>query len=377
MGRVTVADAARGEGVEEVRILDLDRDAAAALAASVGGPARDAPIDGADHGALVAALRDADAVVNATTHRLNVPVMRACLEVGAHYTDLGGLYWWALDQLELEADFRAAGLTAAISLGAAPGITNMLAAAACERLETVESIEVIDAVVPGRAFDPAEPYVPPYAPDTLIDEFTRPGAAVHRRRDRRDAGRRRREGLPPARGRRGVRLHDPLRARHAAGGLRRQGRALGRVAARPAAATCSAALLRRGRPGLDRSRQRRRRERDPARRPDRGAGPPARRRGRPGCEGAPARARRRHGGRRAGRDRRRPARWCSTRSGAPTRARTRRACRPRSRRRSWRAARRCGTGVGGAESTIPVATFFSELARRGMHAEITERRPLG
>ena len=35
------------------------------------------------------------------------------------------------------------------------------------------------------------------------------------------------------------------------------------------------------------------------------------------------------------------------------------------------------TGVGGAESTIPVATFFAELARRGMHAEITERRPLG
>jgi lysine 6-dehydrogenase len=59
-------------------------------------------------------------------------------------------------------------------MGAAPGITNMLAAAAVAELETVESIELLDAVVAGRPYDPDEPYVPAYAADTLIDEFTRP-----------------------------------------------------------------------------------------------------------------------------------------------------------------------------------------------------------
>jgi saccharopine dehydrogenase-like NADP-dependent oxidoreductase len=50
----------------------------------------------------------------------------------------------------------------------------MLAAAAVAELDTVESIEVLDACVAGRPYDPDEPYVPAYAADTLIDEFTRP-----------------------------------------------------------------------------------------------------------------------------------------------------------------------------------------------------------
>jgi saccharopine dehydrogenase-like NADP-dependent oxidoreductase len=61
--------------------------------------------------------------------------------------DLGGLYSYAIEQYELDDAFRRAGLSAAISMGAAPGITNMLAAAAVAELDTIESIEVLDACV--------------------------------------------------------------------------------------------------------------------------------------------------------------------------------------------------------------------------------------
>ncbi len=179
-----------------------------------------------------AALAGADAVVNAASHRLNLPVMQACLEVGAHYTDLGGLYYFALEQYELDEAFRAAGLSAAISMGAAPGITNMLAAAAVAELDTVESIEVLDAVVAGRPYDPDEPYVPAYAADTLIDEFTRPAPMFIDGREQLMEAARRRPHLPPARGRRGVRVHDPLRAGHAPPLLRRPRHPHRRVAAR-------------------------------------------------------------------------------------------------------------------------------------------------
>jgi saccharopine dehydrogenase (NAD+, L-lysine-forming) len=172
MGRVTTADAATSEGVERVILVDRDASSAAEVAAAYGNVEVREPGEGA--AGLLAALAGADAVVNAATHRLNVSVMEACLEVGAHYTDLGGLYYYAIEQYELDAAFRRAGLSAAISMGAAPGITNMLAAAAVAELDTVESIEVIDACVAGRPYDPGEPYVPAYAPDTLIDEFTRP-----------------------------------------------------------------------------------------------------------------------------------------------------------------------------------------------------------
>ena len=172
MGSVTTADAARGDGVEQVILVDRDEAGATALAAAHANVEVRSPGEGAE--GLRAALSGADAVVNAASHRLNLAVMRACLEVGAHYTDLGGLYYYAIEQYELDEEFRAAGLSAAISMGAAPGITNMLAAAAVAELDTVESIEVIDACVAGRPYDPDEPYVPAYAADTLIDEFTVP-----------------------------------------------------------------------------------------------------------------------------------------------------------------------------------------------------------
>jgi len=172
MGSVTTVDAATSEGVERVLLVDRDAERADALAAAHANVEVRAPGDSAAD--MRAALAGADAVVNAASHRLNLPIMQACLEIGAHYTDLGGLYYFALEQYELDEAFREAGLSAAISMGAAPGITNMLAAAAVAQLETVESIEVLDAVIAGRPYDPDEPYVPAYAADTLIDEFTRP-----------------------------------------------------------------------------------------------------------------------------------------------------------------------------------------------------------
>jgi saccharopine dehydrogenase-like NADP-dependent oxidoreductase len=172
MGRVTTADAATSEGVERVLLVDRDAARAAEVAEAHANVEVREPGEGA--AGLLAALAGADAVVNAATHRLNVPAMEACLEVGAHYTDLGGLYYYAIEQYELDEAFRRAGLSAAISMGAAPGITNMLAAAAVAELDTVESIEVIDACVAGRPYDADDPYVPAYAADTLIDEFTRP-----------------------------------------------------------------------------------------------------------------------------------------------------------------------------------------------------------
>jgi saccharopine dehydrogenase-like NADP-dependent oxidoreductase len=172
MGRVTVSDAARSPDVDEVRIVDRDADRARQLAAALGEPVRVAPA--AD---LAPAIDGVDCVVNAASHTLNISVMEACLEVGAHYTDLGGLFHWALRQYELDGAFRERGLAAAISMGSAPGLTNLLAAAAVSRLDTVEAIEIVDAFVPGREADPNDPYVPPYAAGTIIDEFTAEAAA--------------------------------------------------------------------------------------------------------------------------------------------------------------------------------------------------------
>ncbi len=175
MGQVTVTDLVESPGVDQVLIVDPDAERADALADSLAG--RGARVVTAmPTGPLAELLHGIDATVNASGHAHNISVMQACLEVGSHYTDLGGLYHVAVAQYAFHEQFEAAGLTATLSMGSATGLTNMLAARAVElaALDTVESIELVDATVPGRTYHPSESYAPPYAAVTLIEEYTAP-----------------------------------------------------------------------------------------------------------------------------------------------------------------------------------------------------------
>lgn len=174
MGAVTTTDLANSSGVGEVVIVDPDIDRAGHLAARLADRA-DVSVHGTDVD-LRRALSGCSAVVNASGHARNISVMEACLSVGAHYTDLGGLYHVAVRQYELHDRFVEAGLTATLSMGSAPGLTNLLAARGIELgdMDRVDSIEIADAVVPGRTYHPSESYAPPYAASTLIEEYTAP-----------------------------------------------------------------------------------------------------------------------------------------------------------------------------------------------------------
>lgn len=175
MGSVTSSDLAGSAGVDEVAIIDPDLDRAGSLARRLRGRGARVTAYGVD-APLVDSLAGCAAVVNASGHSRNLEVMQACLAVGAHYTDLGGLYHVAVEQYDLNDDFAAAGLTATLSMGSAPGLTNLLAARGAEigRMDTIESIDIADAVVSGRTYHPSEPYAPPYSASTLIEEYTAP-----------------------------------------------------------------------------------------------------------------------------------------------------------------------------------------------------------
>ncbi len=127
-------------------------------------------VDARDPESLARALRGADVCVNCADYRLNIEVMEACLAEAAHYLDLGGLFHMTRRQLELHGAFRAAGLTAILGMGSAPGKTNLLARAAVERLGTEPRTLHIWAVTR----DPAaagHPLPAPYSVRTLLDEL--------------------------------------------------------------------------------------------------------------------------------------------------------------------------------------------------------------
>jgi saccharopine dehydrogenase-like NADP-dependent oxidoreductase len=130
----------------------------------------DEHVDARDPASLSHALAGADVVVNAADYRLNLDVMRGALAAGAHYVDLGGLYHVTKQQLELDDQFRSAGLTAILGMGSAPGKTNLLASAAAARL----GAEPLAMEIWAATRDPAaadHPFPAPYSVQTLRDEL--------------------------------------------------------------------------------------------------------------------------------------------------------------------------------------------------------------
>lgn len=127
-------------------------------------------VDLNDHGALVRLLDEYDACLNGSSHHFNIQVMRACIESRTNYTDFGGLFHWARRQLDLHEQFQTAGITGIVGSGSAPGIVNVMARYAYDRLDRVDSVDIRDGIINFNI--PENTFVPPYAIDTLLDEFT-------------------------------------------------------------------------------------------------------------------------------------------------------------------------------------------------------------
>jgi saccharopine dehydrogenase (NAD+, L-lysine-forming) len=95
--------------------------------------------------------------------------MEACLAAGAHYIDIGGLFVETVKQVKYHERFKEAGLLAIIGIGGTPGLTNVCAAWAASRLDSVDSIDIAcgcnDWSGSKRALDVT------YAIETIMDEF--------------------------------------------------------------------------------------------------------------------------------------------------------------------------------------------------------------
>jgi lysine 6-dehydrogenase len=168
MGSAAAVLLARHEDVE-LLVLDVDEARARTVAERIGAEGRgfDAASD-----ELEAALREVQAVAACIPYRANLPTMEAALAAGCHYADLGGLFHTTKRQLELHERFAAAGLSAVLGIGSAPGLTNVLAKLGADRLDEVTSIDMVDGAV-DLAADGGS-FGIPYSVETVLDEFTMP-----------------------------------------------------------------------------------------------------------------------------------------------------------------------------------------------------------
>jgi lysine 6-dehydrogenase len=173
MGRWAVKELGVSPEVSEVVVGDVDEARASDVARSFGeGKARATRVDASDPVSVTAAIGGCDAMVNATQHFFNLTVMRAAAKAGVHYTDMGGLFHVTRQQLELDAEFKQAGVTAVIAMGGAPGVTNILARYGAERLDTIEEAQALCGNVDHTDWSRYPGWVPPYSLETICDEFS-------------------------------------------------------------------------------------------------------------------------------------------------------------------------------------------------------------
>ncbi len=172
MGQVIARDLAETAADLEIVIADFNQVKAKELAASLGG-GRVVGVfaDITKQSQLVEVLTGAKVVINSTPYIFNVNVMEAALQANCHYLDLGGLFHTTVKQLELHKRFQDKALLAVLGIGAAPGMTNIMAASAAADLDSIDSIDIAVGCVDFVKQD--HPLAPPYALDTILDEYTK------------------------------------------------------------------------------------------------------------------------------------------------------------------------------------------------------------
>jgi saccharopine dehydrogenase-like NADP-dependent oxidoreductase len=169
MGCIAVQSLAGDSRVDEVILADVNLEQAKIVAETIHSPKiKIQKADIRDHASLVGILRGSDTCLNATVYYTNLAVMQACLDANTHYTDMGGLFHTTYKQLALSETFAQAGLSAVLGMGSAPGIPNIQARYAAERLDRIDSIRIYDGIKPPPPDDVRFTYAVP----TILDELT-------------------------------------------------------------------------------------------------------------------------------------------------------------------------------------------------------------
>jgi len=175
MASASIMDFIENKDVEKIRLIDINEEALVKRKADLNSDKINTiVVDITDKEKLGKELAEYDVAVNATSHVYNTKVMDACLIGKTNYTDFGGLYHWALEQMKYHDDFKAAGITGIVGSGSAPGMTNAMAKYAVDRLDTVESIVIYDGIANFSAeANEGFRFVPSYSLKTMLDEYSR------------------------------------------------------------------------------------------------------------------------------------------------------------------------------------------------------------
>jgi lysine 6-dehydrogenase len=170
-GSACAFDLLNSDGTTAVRLADLDVTSLPAFL-----PTHDArlvavSLDVRDRTAVLAEMRQVDAVLSAIPYYFNGTLAELAVEAGVHFADLGGNTEIVFKQKELHDAAKAKGVTIVPDTGLAPGMINVLAEHGIRQLDTVDSVKLFVGGLPQHPEPPLN-YQIVYSIEGVLDYYS-------------------------------------------------------------------------------------------------------------------------------------------------------------------------------------------------------------
>ena len=142
VGQATAKRLAANAAVSEITIAGRDPEKAKRAASAIGEKANSVKAEATDEKQMARLVRGYDLFVNTSgpDYVVQLPVVRAAIRAGVSYCDVSCDGPAAEKVLKLNTKARAAGMTAIIGIGWAPGIDNLMMTHAVSQLDKTESV---------------------------------------------------------------------------------------------------------------------------------------------------------------------------------------------------------------------------------------------
>jgi lysine 6-dehydrogenase len=143
------------------------------LARDWGGRLRPVQLDVTDGAAVRQTLKGNAAVMSAIPYYYNESMAAAAVDVGCHFSDLGGNTEIVFAQKKLHQQALSRGVSVVPDCGLAPGMVNILAAEGIRRLDRAETVKVYVGGLPQNPEPPLN-YQIVYSLEGALDYYTTP-----------------------------------------------------------------------------------------------------------------------------------------------------------------------------------------------------------
>jgi lysine 6-dehydrogenase len=171
-GSACAFDLLRNREVTEVRLADLHiAHLPEFLAPFSGDRLIPTPLDVRDREAVLALMRQCDAVMCALPYYFNLEMTECAVEAGAHFCDLGGNTEIVFQQKGLHERAKSKGLSVIPDCGLAPGMVNILAEHGIRQLDQVEAVRIYVGGLPENPEPPLN-YQIVYSLEGVLDYYT-------------------------------------------------------------------------------------------------------------------------------------------------------------------------------------------------------------